>query len=274
MRNQSLQLLEEKYQQLVLEKRKRKRKSRYRGYGFGFYGGYGNNYGDYGGDGGGDGGGGGESVNPNIKENENSLKDEPSDKSKEYKRIKLPYELDALVPYIDEKTMDLHYNKHYKAYVDKLNELVNQKLDLEQLILNLKGQNDKVRFNAGGAYNHQIFWQMLSPEKTSPQGPILELINKKYSSVNQFKEKFLEKATTIMGSGWGWLVIKDNKLDILTTPNQDNPLMDNLGTPLLGIDMWEHAFYLKHGPDKKQYGMDFFKVINWNYCNEILNQTK
>lgn len=190
---------------------------------------------------------------------------------KEYKRIKLPYSLNALEPYIDQETMNLHYNKHYKGYVEKLNELVNSGPPLPQLIKN-PGKDAALRFNVGGVYNHEIFWQMLSPESTSPTGLILELINKKYKSIKRFKEEFLEAATTIMGSGWGWLVIKDNKLDILTTPNQDNPLMDNLGTPLLGIDMWEHAFYLKHGPDKKQYGEDFFKVVNWNYGNTVLRE--
>jgi len=205
-----------------------------------------------------------------LKENNTQLVLEKVE-NKDYKRIKLPYELDSLEPYIDKKTMDFHYNKHYKGYVDKLNELISSRQPLEQLVQNIKGRSDKVRFNAGGAYNHQIFWLMLSPEKTQPKGQLLELINKKYGSVQGFKEQFLEKATTIMGSGWCWLVIKDNKLDIVTTPNQDNPLMDNLGTPLLGIDMWEHAFYLKHGPDKKQYGEDFFKVINWNYGNIVVS---
>jgi len=133
-----------------------------------------------------------------LKENNTQLVLEKVE-NKDYKRIKLPYELDSLEPYIDKKTMDFHYNKHYKGYVDKLNELISSRQPLEQLVQNIKGRSDKVRFNAGGAYNHQIFWLMLSPEKTQPKGQLLELINKKYGSVQGFKEQFLEKATTIMG---------------------------------------------------------------------------
>jgi Fe-Mn family superoxide dismutase len=187
--------------------------------------------------------------------------------NKDYIPIKLSYSLDALEPFIDKQTMSFHYNKHYKGYINKLNELISSRTPLEELVKNIKGKNDKVRFNAGGAYNHQLFWNMLSPEKSKPNEMLQELIDKKFGSMDKFKEKFLEKATTIMGSGWCWLVIKDNKLDIVTTPNQDNPLMDNLGTPLLGIDMWEHAYYLKHGPDKQGWGKDFYKVVNWNYAN-------
>jgi Fe-Mn family superoxide dismutase len=192
--------------------------------------------------------------------------------NKDYTPVKLPYSLNALEPFIDEQTMSFHYNKHYKGYVNKLNELISSRTPLEELVKNIKGKNDKVRFNAGGAYNHQLFWNMLSPEKTKPNDTLQELIDKKFGSMDKFKEKFLEKATTIMGSGWCWLVIKDGKLDIVTTPNQDNPLMDNLGTPLLGIDMWEHAYYLKHGPDKQGWGKDFFKVVNWNYANLFVSQ--
>jgi Fe-Mn family superoxide dismutase len=192
--------------------------------------------------------------------------------NKDYTPVKLPYALDSLEPYIDKETMSFHYNKHYKGYINKLNELTKQRTPLEELVKNIKGKSDKVRFNAGGAYNHQLFWMMLTPDRVQPKGAILELINKKYGSMKGFKEKFLEKATTIMGSGWCWLVVKDGKLDIVTTPNQDNPLMDNLGTPLVGIDMWEHAYYLKHGPDKQSWGDNFFKVINWDYANLFLNQ--
>lgn len=191
---------------------------------------------------------------------------------KDYTPVKLPYALDSLEPYIDKETMSFHYNKHYKGYVNKLNELTTQRIPLEELVRNIKGRNDKVRFNAGGAYNHQLFWMMLSPDKSQPKGRLLELIDKKYGSIKEFKDKFLDKATAIMGSGWCWLVVNDGKLDIVTTPNQDNPLMDNLGTPLIGIDMWEHAYYLKHGPYKQSWGYNFFKVLNWDYANLSLPQ--
>ena len=188
----------------------------------------------------------------------------------DYKPIKLPYELDALEPHIDSDTMNKHYNKHYKGYINKLNELTKSRVTLVELIKNVKDKNDKVRFNAGGAYNHQLFWQMMTPERTAPKGTFEEMLTRKYKSVDNFKEVFKEKALTIMGSGWCWLVLKDGKLDIVTTANQDNPLMDNLGTPVLGLDMWEHAFYLKNGPDKDKYINSFFKVVNWDYCNAVV----
>ena len=140
---------------------------------------------------------------------------------------------------------------------------------LKELVSDIKGKNDKIRFNAGGAYNHEIFWQMLTPDKKK-MGNLEELINKEFGSFDKFKDEFEEQATTILGSGWCWLVTKGNKLEIVTTPNQDNPLMDNMGTPVLGIDMWEHAYYLKHGPEKKGWVKDFFKVVNWDYCNAIV----
>ena len=191
-------------------------------------------------------------------------------KNDDYKPIKLPYEFGALEPHIDKHTMELHYNKHYKGYINKLNELTKLRTPLDKLVTNIGNKNDKVRFNAGGAYNHQLFWQMMTPDAKPIFGDIKEAIESKYKSYKDFTEIFSEKATTIMGSGWCWLVLKAGKLDIVITHNQDNPLMDNLGTPVLGIDMWEHAFYLKHGPDKKDYVKDFLKVIDWHYCNSVL----
>jgi len=191
-------------------------------------------------------------------------------KKGDYTAIKLPYALNALEPYIDKETMNRHYNKHYKTYLKKLNDLMGKRRPpLKELVLDIKGKNDKIRFNAGGAYNHEIFWQMLTPDKKK-MGNLEELINKEFGSFDKFKDEFEEQATTILGSGWCWLVTKGNKLEIVTTPNQDNPLMDNMGTPVLGIDMWEHAYYLKHGPEKKGWVKDFFKVVNWDYCNAIV----
>jgi superoxide dismutase, Fe-Mn family len=191
-------------------------------------------------------------------------------KKGDYTAIKLPYALNALEPYIDKETMNRHYNKHYKTYLKKLNDLMGKRRPpLKELVSDIKGKNDKIRFNAGGAYNHEIFWQMLTPDKKK-MGKLEELINKEFGSFDKFKDEFEEQATTILGSGWCWLVTKGNKLEIVTTPNQDNPLMDNMGTPVLGIDMWEHAYYLKHGPEKKGWVKDFFKVVNWDYCNAIV----
>jgi len=191
-------------------------------------------------------------------------------KKGDYTAIKLPYALNALEPYIDKETMNRHYNKHYKTYLKKLNDLMGKRRPpLKELVSDIKGKNDKIRFNAGGAYNHEIFWQMLTPDKKK-MGNLEELINKEFGSFDKFKDEFEEQATTILGSGWCWLVTKGNKLEIVTTPNQDNPLMDNLGTPILGLDMWEHAFYLKNGPDKDKYINSFFKVVNWDYCNAAI----
>jgi len=190
--------------------------------------------------------------------------------SDNYKPINLPYELNALEPHISKETMTLHYNKHYKGYINKLNELTTTRKPLEQFITGAP-KNEKVRFNLGGAYNHQIFWMMLSAEKTNPKGELLEKIERKYGSLDQLYEKFRNEALSIMGSGWCWLVHKDNKLNIVTTPNQDNPLMDNLGTPILGLDMWEHAYYIDYGPDKDKYITNFLKLINWNYGNIIIS---
>jgi len=188
----------------------------------------------------------------------------------EYTPIRLPYALNSLEPYIDKETMNLHYNKHYKTYLKKLNELMGKKRpSLKELVINIKEKNDKIRFNAGGAYNHEIWWQMLTPDRKK-LGHLEALFDRDFGSFNDFKNQFEEKATTILGSGWCWLVTNDNKLSIVTTPNQDNPLMNSLGTPVLGIDMWEHAFYLKHGPDKKGWVNNFFKAVNWDFCNAVV----
>jgi superoxide dismutase, Fe-Mn family len=190
------------------------------------------------------------------------------------KPVKLPYALDALEPYIDAETMDLHYNKHYKGYVKKLNAALptTNKQDLLSIVKGAKSKKDAIRNNAGGAYNHQLFWNMMTPDRKSISGEIRDLIEKQYKSVENFKAKFVEEALAHFGSGWLWLVKKGNKLELIPTNNQDNPLMDSDVTILLGVDVWEHAYYKKYGPNREKYIKQFLKIVNWDYCNLQLEQ--
>ena len=190
------------------------------------------------------------------------------------KAIKLPYALDALEPSIDAETMNLHFNKHYKGYVKKLNAALpaTNKQDLLSIVKKSKSKKDAIRNNAGGAYNHQLFWNMMSPERKTISGPIKELIEKQYKSFDNFKAIFVEEALSHFGSGWLWLVKKGNKLELIPTNNQDNPLMDSDVTILLGIDVWEHAYYKKYGPNREKYIKQFLKIVNWDYCNLQLMQ--
>ena len=190
------------------------------------------------------------------------------------KPVKLPYALDALEPYIDAETMDLHYNKHYKGYVKKLNAALptTNKQDLLSIVKGAKSKKDAIRNNAGGAYNHQLFWNMMSPGRKAISGEIKDLIEKQYKSVENFKAKFIEEALAHFGSGWLWLVKKGNKLEMIPTNNQDNPLMGSDVTILLGVDVWEHAYYKKYGPNREKYIKQFLKIVNWDYCNLQLEQ--
>lgn len=190
---------------------------------------------------------------------------------------KLPYSYSSLERFIDPKTMNVHYNKHYKGYVDKLNKaLENIKggdLELEEIIKSISRFNKTVRNNAGGAFNHALFWKMLSPKKQEIKGAILDKINKDFGNYETFKEKFIEKSKSNFGSGWCWLVLsKSGNLKILVTPNQDNPLMNivkNGGYPLLGLDLWEHAYYLKYLNKRDKYVENFFSVVNWEFVNSL-----
>tara|TARA_X000001382_G_scaffold114494_1_gene92846 strand:- start:70 stop:690 length:621 start_codon:yes stop_codon:yes gene_type:complete len=190
-----------------------------------------------------------------------------------YKPIKLPYDFNSLEPFIDEETMKLHFNKHYKGYIKKLNAAIGtKKMELEQLVERSAKKKPAIRNNAGGAYNHQLFWNMMSPERPTIKGNIKELLEKQYGTVNKFKEQFKEQAKTHFGSGWVWLVKRGNRLKIVPTDNQDNPLMYDMGTPILGIDVWEHAYYKKYGPDRERYINQFLKIVNWDYCNLLLEK--
>ena len=190
---------------------------------------------------------------------------------------KLPYSYSALKQFIDAETMDYHYNKHYKGYVDKLNSALKKKdygdLELEEIIKSISRFDKTIRNNAGGAFNHALFWKMLTPKRQTPNGEIIKQIKKDFTTFVQFKNKFEEIAQEKFGSGWVWLVLtKRNTLKIVTTENQDNPLMniiDDGGYPILGLDLWEHAYYLKYRNKKNDYVKNFWKCVNWEFVNKL-----
>ena len=190
---------------------------------------------------------------------------------------KLPYSYSALKQFVDPETMDIHYNKHYKGYVKKLNDALSKKnykdVDLEDIIKSISKYDTKVRNNAGGAFNHALFWKMLSPKKQIPKGEIFEKITRQYGNIKKMKDEFNEVAKERFGSGWVWLVLtKTNRLKIMSTPNQDNPLMNIIkdgGYPLLGLDLWEHAYYLRYRNKRDEYIKKFWNHINWEFVNEL-----
>lgn len=189
---------------------------------------------------------------------------------------KLPYSYSSLQRFIDSKTMNIHYNKHYKGYVDKLNKAIKDKkedMDLEEIIKSISKFDDKVRNNAGGAFNHALFWKMLSPKKQLPKGEILKKIKEDFGNIKKMKDEFNQVAKDRFGSGWAWLYLaKDGKLKIMSTPNQDNPLMNIVkggGYPLLGLDVWEHAYYLKYQNKRDEYISKFWDVVNWEFVNDL-----
>lgn len=221
-----------------------------------------------------------EEIENSIKNSEKELIQENKKEMKRITAIKLPYSYSSLSRFIDEETMNVHYNQHYKGYLSKLNKALesikDKNMDLELLIKGISRYNKTIRDNAGGAYNHQLFWQMMSPKEQEPNGPVLDKIKKKYKTYENFKKEFKTKASKQFGSGWVWLVLTKNKdIKIMTTPNQDNPLMNVVkdgGYPLLGLDLWEHAYYLKYRSKRDQYIENFFKVINWSFVNKQFDQ--
>ena len=195
---------------------------------------------------------------------------------------KLPYSYSALKRFVDPETMDVHYNKHYKGYVKKLNDALSEKnyvdLELEEIILKVSKFNDKIRNNAGGAFNHALFWKMLSPKKQLPKGDLIKKINNQYGSLKKLKDEFNQIASERFGSGWVWLILlKNGNLKIMSTPNQDNPMMDIVdkgGFPLLGLDVWEHAYYLRYKNKRDQYVKNFWNYINWEFVDQLYNSKK
>jgi Fe-Mn family superoxide dismutase len=190
-----------------------------------------------------------------------------------YKPITLPYSLNGLEPIVNRQTTDFHYNDHYKGYVKKLNVAMGSKRKppLIELVKDIKNYNEHIKDNAGGAYNHQLFFNMMKPGGSNLTGEIKDRILKRFGTFGKFKKEFIDNASGQFGSGWGWLVVKDGKLDLVRTPNQDNPLMFNLGTPILGVDVWEHSYYLMYGPARKEWLSKFFDIINWDFCSALLH---
>lgn len=189
---------------------------------------------------------------------------------------KLPYAYDALEPYIDAKTMEIHHSKHHAAYTNNLNAAI-EGTDLEGLTIEeilVKGMDKPaVRNNGGGFYNHNLFWEIMSPNGGGePTGELAAAINEAFGSFEGFKEKFAQAAATRFGSGWAWLCVKNGKLEICSTPNQDNPLMPEVGCegrPILGLDVWEHAYYLNYQNRRPDYINAFFNVVNWDKVSEL-----
>lgn len=195
---------------------------------------------------------------------------------------KLPYEYNALEPYIDETTMKIHHDKHHQAYVDKLNTAVAGKAEesksVEELLRNLdqvpESIRGAVRNHGGGHFNHTLFWEIMGPNAGgNPTGELAETINTTFGSFDSFKEKFTAAAVGQFGSGWAWLVVSDGKLEIMALPNQDSPLSQGK-TPILGIDVWEHGYYLKYQNKRADYVNAFYNVINWEKVNELFTKAK
>ncbi|QEH39784.1 superoxide dismutase [Chitinophaga sp. XS-30] len=184
----------------------------------------------------------------------------------------LPYATDALEPHIDKQTMEIHHGKHHQAYVDNLNKAIagteHENKSLEELVANAGSISPAVRNNGGGHWNHSFFWESLGPKAGgTPTGKLADAINSTFGSFDAFKEKFNAAGATRFGSGWAWLIEKDGKLEITSTPNQDNPLMDVAevkGKPILGVDVWEHAYYLKYQNRRPEYLAAFWNAVNWD----------
>ena len=188
----------------------------------------------------------------------------------------LPYAHDALEPHIDAKTMEIHHGKHHQAYVDNLNKAIagtpNENKSLEDLVAKAGTISPAVRNNAGGHWNHGFFWESLSKNGGGqPSGKLAKAIDEAFGSFDEFKTKFALAGMGRFGSGWAWLIEKDGKLEISSTPNQDNPLMDVAevkGKPILGVDVWEHAYYLKYQNKRADYLAAIWNVIDWKKVGE------
>ncbi|EAG1209214.1 superoxide dismutase [Listeria monocytogenes] len=200
-----------------------------------------------------------------------------------YELPKLPYTYDALEPNFDKETMEIHYTKHHNTYVTKLNEAVAGHPELasksvEELVANLDSVpediRDAVRNHGGGHANHTLFWSILSPNGGgAPTGNLKAAIESEFGTFDEFKEKFNAAAAARFGSGWAWLVVNDGKLEIVSTANQDSPLSDGK-TPVLGLDVWEHAYYLKFQNRRPEYIDTFWNVINWDEANKRFDAAK
>jgi superoxide dismutase, Fe-Mn family len=189
----------------------------------------------------------------------------------QFSQIALPYAKNALEPSIDALTMEIHYGKHHAAYIKNVNEAISEETITysteKEFFANTSKLSGKARNNGGGAWNHNFFWQVMSPGSNPPAGKVADAINGSFGSFDKFKEQFTQAAMTRFGSGWAWLVKDGPALKIGSTPNQDNPLMDISelkGTPLLALDVWEHAYYLKYQNKRNEYVANWWNVVNWN----------
>ncbi|MCE2675912.1 MAG: superoxide dismutase [Sediminibacterium sp.] len=197
----------------------------------------------------------------------------------------LPYSYNALEPFIDAMTMEIHHTKHAAGYTKNLNDAcIAEKVDIKNtsitsLLESISKYSTKMRNNAGGHYNHELFWQLMKPAPTTaPTGALADAINKSFGSLDNFKTAFSDAAKTRFGSGWAWLIIKaDNSLSVCSTLNQDNPLMDiaeTKGTPILGLDVWEHAYYLKYQNKRPDYINAWWNLVNWKFVEDRYNANK
>ncbi|MCB0584719.1 MAG: superoxide dismutase [Phaeodactylibacter sp.] len=199
-----------------------------------------------------------------------------------FKLPDLPYAYDALEPHIDARTMEIHHTKHHAGYTSKLNAAIEgtelEKMKVEDILANVSKYSTAVRNNGGGYWNHKLFWEIMSPDgggQPSERMNIHKAIMRDFGSFDKFKEQFSNAAATRFGSGWAWLCVdKNDKLFITDTPNQDNPLMDladKKGTPILGLDVWEHAYYLNYQNRRPDYISAFWNVINWDQVTQNYN---
>lgn len=194
---------------------------------------------------------------------------------------KLPYAYDALEPHIDKETMEIHHSKHHNTYVTKLNDAVKgtdlESKSIEEIVKNLDAvpENIKtaVRNNGGGHLNHTFFWELLSPEKKELSGELKEAIESAFGSVDKFKEEFEAAGAGRFGSGWAWLVVNNGALEITSTPNQDNPVSEGK-TPVFGVDVWEHAYYLKYQNRRPEYLGAIWNVVDWDKVSELYQAAK
>jgi Fe-Mn family superoxide dismutase len=194
----------------------------------------------------------------------------------------LPYAADALEPHIDKTTMEIHHGKHHQAYVDNLNKAIagteHENKSLEELVATAGKISPAVRNNGGGHWNHSFFWKILGPNAGGePKGALADAIKSTFGSFEEFKEKLNTAGATRFGSGWAWLIVKDGKLEVTSTPNQDNPLMDVAevkGTPVLGVDVWEHAYYLKYQNRRPEYLKAFWNAVNWDEVSKNYEAAK
>lgn len=195
----------------------------------------------------------------------------------------LPYALNALEPHIDARTMEIHHGKHHNAYVTNLNAAVagkpEENLSIEEICKNISKYPAAVRNNGGGHYNHSLFWTVMGPNAGgAPTGALADAINAAFGNFDEFKTKFANAGATRFGSGWAWLIVgADGKLAVTSTPNQDNPLMDVVevkGTPILGLDVWEHAYYLNYQNRRPDYIAAFWNVVNWSEVSKLFAAAK